>query len=568
MVTIGVASLSMAPGLLKSRRVVAQQPAVAGQPVQDYLGPGGIDADRLHQPPYDLRGRKIAIGQVEPGRPGLFGYDKNVATGRQGLALAGIFFRDRPVQPNAFLDAHAHGVASVMVGQDKTVRGVAPEARLYAGALGSRQFRGGQPEECLTATHIAQQNGGDVRAINLSFGESLRLDRRSVPVLDGNALLTQCIDWLAQEYNSLFVVAGNQGKGGIPIPTDQFNGLTVAYSRPEADGIYRKVDFANLGDEMAGLEHRFIGVERNLNDRNSIGLIAPGRQLNTLLFNGDNRSLSGTSFAAPQVTAAVALLQEYGDRRLRQVHSASQTEPKVASNQHWSLDSRRPEVMKAVLLNAADKLEDAGKGDRLAMTKTILSQNNRDWLSSPAHRNPRLPLDPLFGAGQLNLMRAYQQFSAGQFASPSPESARESAGLPARGWDYNQVGLEVHPPYRDYPLTEPLRQGSYLAVTLAWNRRVELVDQDNSGSYSLGDRFEDRGLNDLNLYLLPIDENNNSRSLWASRSSVDSVEHLFQRIPTTGRYKIRVQYERQVNRPTQAYALAWWGAAASAQLGK
>ena len=37
-----------------------------------------------------------------------------------------------------------------MVGQGKVTRGVAPAARLYAGAMGSRQFRGGQPEECLT----------------------------------------------------------------------------------------------------------------------------------------------------------------------------------------------------------------------------------------------------------------------------------------------------------------------------------------------------------------------------------------------------------------------------------
>ena len=36
----------------------------------------GIDARRLQEPPYSLTGRKIAIGQVEGGRPALFGLDK------------------------------------------------------------------------------------------------------------------------------------------------------------------------------------------------------------------------------------------------------------------------------------------------------------------------------------------------------------------------------------------------------------------------------------------------------------------------------------------------------------
>ena len=36
----------------------------------------GIDARRLHAAPYGLTGRKIAIGQVEIGRPGQFGIDK------------------------------------------------------------------------------------------------------------------------------------------------------------------------------------------------------------------------------------------------------------------------------------------------------------------------------------------------------------------------------------------------------------------------------------------------------------------------------------------------------------
>jgi hypothetical protein len=599
MVTIGFASAMPMVLAQPSRPVRAQatedRPKLP--PGQPFLGPAGIDAQVLHQAPYNLLGRKIAIGQVEPGRPGLFGYDKNVAPGELGLPLAGIFFRDRLVEPNTFVDAHAHSVASFMVGQGKAIRGVAPGARLYSGAMGSRQFRGGQPEECLTIAHVARQNGEDVRAINLSFGESLRLDDRDRPILDGNAHLTQCIDWLAQEYNSLFTVAGNQGKGGIPIPTDHYNGVTVAYTRADESGVYNKVDFANLGDEFVELAYRFIGTERNLDRRSSVSLVAPGRNVEALLLNGDSRTLSGTSFAAPQVTAAVAVLQEYGDRRLASLipaqnaqasHSPadrpkpSGVKPNSPQAPNWSIASRRHEVMKAVLLNACDKLQDsiltpgklqinqlqanqlqanqlpgnpaAPQGLRLGMTKTILGQSNQDWLASPANYSDLLPLDPLFGAGQLNLYRAYVQFSAGQFGPDSPT-------IPARGWDYNQVGAGSTDfvPYRDYALSDPLQGGSYLAVTLTWDRRLELVDRDGDGHYSLGDRFRDRGLNNLNLYLLPANETDSQKSVWSSRSSVDSVEHIFRNIPTTGRYKLRVQYEGQANFPSQKYAIAWWG---------
>ncbi len=572
MLTIGVTSILPMVLAPNSRPVQAQTKAPVraitnvklpqGQP---FLGPAGIDAQVLHEAPYNLLGRKIAIGQVEPGRPGLFGYDKNIATGVQGLQLAGIFFRDRLVEPNTFVDAHAHGVASFMVGQGKITRGVAPAARLYSGAMGSRKFRGGQPEECLTVANVARQNGEDVRAINLSFGESLKLDKRDRPILDGNAHLTQCIDWLAQEYNTLFTVAGNQGKGGIPIPTDHYNGVTVAYTKSNADplkgGIYNKVDFANLGDELPGVAYRFIGKERNLDRRSSVSIVAPGRKLKALLLNGGERVLSGTSFAAPQVTAAVALLQEYGDRR---INDLLQQNDSIPPNAPWSLSSRRHEVMKAVLLNASDKIQDkqtafGNSGSRLGMTKTILGQNNKDWLSSRAHYSRDMPLDPLFGAGQLNLHRAYQQFSAGQYR---PDDSQ----IPLQGWDYNSVGLgqdlDTLSTYRDYPLSETLQRGSYLAATLAWNRKLELVDQDKDGTYSVGDRFQDRGLNNLNLYLIPADETSTSKSVWASNSKVDSVEHIFHRIPKTGQYKLRVQLEGQENTPSQDYAIAWWGASA------
>lgn len=495
------------------------------------IGPEGIDAVRLHQPPYNLTGRKISIGQVEIGRPGQYGLDKAVS-GRE-IALAGVFLRDRPAKANTNLDPHAQNVASVMISSDKAIRGVAPGARLYSGAVGSLKT-GGQPEECLSAQHVAMQNSGDVRAINFSFGETLEREPRVNARLDGNALLTQCIDWSSRFHNVLYAIAGNQGKGGIPIPTDNYNGINVAFSS-RREGIFTKVDVSNLSDIKVGLAGRLNGKEVNLGIRRAIGLVAPGGNISLLNPNGKITKVSGTSFAAPHVTATVALLQEYGDRQLR------------SKKTNWSLNTRRQEVMKAVMLNSADKIKDTVSSLRLGMTKTIIDKQNQDWTSSDAYTDPKIPLHAQMGTGQLNAFRSYWQFIAGEW--------KPTAVVPTIGWDYVSVSANS---VQEYVLAKPLVQGSFVSTTLVWNRLVELNDTNKNQQYDVGENFRDRGLNNLDLYLVSTESTNASSRLCTSISEVDSVEHIFCPVPTTGKYKIRVQFSQKVNTAIQPYALAWW----------
>jgi Subtilase family len=503
--------------------------------VTDSLNESGIDALRLHRSPYNLTGRKIALGQLEVGRPGKFGKDKP-ASGQSTIAVADIFYRNQPARLNRNVDSHAHAVAGVMVSTAKALPGIAPQARLYSAAAGIPR-RNGQPEDCLAAQHLALQNSGDVRAINFSFGESLRSDPRTDAKLDGNALLTQCLDWSARVHNVLYLVAGNQGKGGIPIPTDHFNGMTIASSM-RVQGQFSKVDFGNISDPEARFTTRIIGKETNAGLRRSVSLIAPGNQVS--LWTMDNRLFrsSGTSFAAPHVTATVALLQEFSDRQLRQ------------KLPHWSVDARRHLVMKAVLMNSADKFKDSGNGQMLGMTRTVLTKQNKTWLESDAYRSRQIPLDQQLGAGHLNAFRAYQQFSQGQ--------REPNQSVPSIAWDYRTVDLKAN--VRDYLIEQPLRQGSQIAVTLTWDRQVDLVDRDGDREYDVGEAFREQGLNNLDLYLMPAAENDSAKSIWSSESQVDSVEHLFHKIPQTGRYKIRVHLRQATATAvsTQPYALAWW----------
>ncbi|MFE4104883.1 S8 family serine peptidase [Almyronema epifaneia] len=516
------------------------------------IGPEGIDARRLHEQPYDLTGRKIAIGQVEIGRPGQFGLDK-VAYEMMPVAVRAVFFRDRLASPNQYVDGHAANVASVMISQDKNLTGVAPGATLYSAAIGPLQGRNGQPEECLASQHVALQNGGDVRAMNFSFGEALGRDPRPDPMLDGNALLTQCIDWSHRVHEMLYVIAGNQGSGGIPIPTDNFNGINVAFSTA-IDGRFYRVDYANMGSEPIYRPQRSPAPETNVGPRRSINLVAPGGNLELLDPDGHPRRTSGTSFAAPHVVATIALLQEFGDRQIR-------TGP-----DNWNLDARQPTVMKAILLNSADKIKDSGDGLLLGMTRTLLDEQNTTWLDSDAYRDPKIPLHAELGTGHLNAFRAYQQFQ------PGPQSA--DAAVPLIGWNYSALESPVPPTdlprsqpavlSQDYVFEQPLQGGSFLSATLAWERLVVLQDENQNDLYDIGETFADRGLNNLDLYLMPAEATDISQSLWSSVSEADSVEHIFFPIPETGRYKLRVVYRQQVNDELlQRYALAWWAVGAN-----
>jgi hypothetical protein len=518
----------------------------------------GINARTLQKAPYNLTGKHVFIGQVELSRPSRFAVDKItnklLQLDRIIVQPYEVFFRDGKAIPNRNVDDHSAQVAAVIISQHKIRRGVAPDAKLLSSAYSQRR-QDGQPEACIAAQHVARQYNATVRAINFSFGELLSEDPRPNAQLDGNALLTLCVDWIAATYNTLSIVAGNQGKGGIPIPTDLYNGFTVGFTR-EVDGIYRQVDRGNLIDEPyldrngngkydqgevfsdLNKDGKWTsGVESPIDGRRSMAILAPGNNLKLPTLQSKFKNANGSSFAAPHVVGTIALLHEYANRQ-------------IASGK-WSIDARRHELIKAVLINSADKLKDSGDGKILGMSKTILDAFGKTWIDTEAYLSREIPLSRSLGAGQLNANRAFQQYQAGQ---QSPNNG--SANISAIGWDTNIVEADK---YQDYVFSDRIDADSFISATLTWDRQVKLNDKNGNGLFDIGESFSDEGFNKVELYLMRSQDTDISQNIWSSVSQVDNLQHIFIKIPITGKYKLRVVFKSpHTSRNNQRYGLAWW----------
>lgn len=199
-------------------------------------GPNGINSDPLFNAQGAvLTGSGIAIGQVEPSRPGDPNFDTDDSLFHLLVRPTGVFHRNPgsvsfdPImnEPTEIIDVgaggHATWVAGVMISTDisdpdmdgDVPIGVATGARLYAAGF-NPMGPNLDEEAAITLQHLSTLPGVNIRAINMSFGTPLRDSH----VLDGNSHLTLFIDWSAAAHDVLYVRAGNETIHGAPQSTD------------------------------------------------------------------------------------------------------------------------------------------------------------------------------------------------------------------------------------------------------------------------------------------------------------------------------------------------------------
>lgn len=552
--------------------------AASGQAFADdtSAGANGINSRGL-----GLTGAGVSIGQVETGRPGRTGHDANGEwywdvngsgtwnAGEQFIDLdnntmysagwinahpdvqpAAVFSRNNGANQAPFLNPlpqpggpwaresfaqynqfdwavthpqlrnHPMEVASVMIGTGAVDKGVAPGASLYSGAMGI----GASQDDALITTQRVQLAGA-TRAINHSYGFGPQ------PNADGLTKLAMGVDYLATRYRTLHVVAGDETQNPVSnpgAPSDAYNVMNVA-SSTRVGGEFTQVSAFNVTTVGSG-------------GRRTVHITAPGEDIAMAQWGTGGYGVnSGTSFAAPHVTAVSAMLQERGNSTL--------------------LDTsyRDHRVQKAIIMNSADKLKDDGTrgplGALLGMEKTIRDKAGNDWFSNEAYYSDAIPLDDEIGVGQLNASRALRQFNGGEYNPDWYPNMGGGGNIPLIGWS-DGVTDAVGRSY-NYTFVPTLTLGSFISITLCWDRVVTLADANNDGLFTGGENFAVTGLANFSLFLERDYGNNNWAIDRQSTSLVDNTEHIFARISGTGRYRIRVEHTGGLNTWTD-YGLAWW----------
>jgi hypothetical protein len=291
------------------------------------------------------------------------------------------------------------------------------------------------------------------------------------------------------------------------------------------DGFLAVVGLNNAGSgatEMPLLAESYNALSVGRSDGGAIGgytaLEGPGRVLPDIV-----APMGATSWATPLVSGSAAVLLQTAD-----------------NNPLWTDARSNSEVIKSMLMAGATKQQLPG------------------W-----SRTTTRPLDPNYGAGQLNIYNSYHILTGGEHA------ASTSANLPGTsltdGWDFETITSSST--QRQYYFTVPagcaLRDFS---TVLNWNRTITPV-----AKYGLPYYQWNSSLANLDLQLSQASNFVVGSTVDASQSPIDNVEHIYRgaadpNLPTStnelgpGQYALSVSANFAGTSLTSSdYALAWRG---------
>lgn len=472
-----------------------------------------------------LSGAAVNVGEVDVARAGVTGFD---SAGKSHPAIIPVESKNTGgttvTGPDVGLNTagfeHGLETAGIIIARANlhpgTPPGIAPNASLFSAGFHHPVIDPSDDanDQLLSVQYIAKRydfsNPDHIRAINHSWADG------KIGPFSGNHRLTLGMDWMASKFDVLNVIAGpyEPAAGGVDDvpPADNYNGITVAFTSKQ-DG-YHRVDVRNYNDEVYDAD----------GGRVSVDLLAPGHGVNVPTVNGGLLTNAyGSSIAAPHVTGGVAILNEFSDYQTF-----------IAQEPRWDFDNpRRHEVLKAVLLNSANK--------------SVIDEVGFHWFQSEAYTDDTISLDQQMGAGLLDVGRAVAQFAPGEY--------NVFELIPPIGWDWGETG-GVGSPLYEYPFADELPVGQ-ITITLAWDRRVDKTSgADNT--FAPSDGFAGHAVDNLDLFLLPAgatDPDTESIPLLRSWSEDDNVEHIYADIPEKDDYKI-VIYQRSGEEVD--YGLAWW----------
>lgn len=369
---------------------------------------------------------------------------------------------------------------------------------------------------------------------------------------------TVALDGLAnQSPNSTFVVsAGNEADpdnapntppvtNTVGAPGSGYNAITVGALRNDGNNNYNSVaNFSSRGPQDFGYVNFSLGGALfGCNAcRAAVDIVAPGTTLTLAYYGGQtggnnptlpgspggpaslpssySLGLAGTSFSSPVVAGGAALLD-----------SASYGTPALAAN----LQSRDARVIKAVLLNSADKISGwtNGQAPHPNGNGGVVTTQSLDYNS---------------GAGAMNLTRAYAQYVTAATQDVPGTPAGLQGFVDPTGWDF---GVVSHNNDNVYIINQVLPAGALLTVTLDWFRERALDAQLLT--------IDEIAQADLDL---AVRDTFTGNIISESISSVNNVEHLSFQLPRTSIYQLEVTFFGTIfdftnTYTTEQYGLAW-----------
>jgi hypothetical protein len=470
-------------------------------------------------------GTNAVIANIEAG---------HIWSGHEALAHV-LQIPNHPLALNEF-DRHATWVGMILGGRrggtnpGSYQQGMAPDAQLYSGAT-SRQWKG----ERFTAASSPSNDEVEFDQFRRAFSTGINAAGRRADVINaswgsgggtnGSDALSIGFDGFANAdpHTLLVASAGNYGPGPDTVfsPAAAYNNMSVAGLGPNPP--YNRIGFFSSG----GPNDYADPVNGTANDaRQVVDIAAPGQNLSLAYYGGEtggngttdnpavsgpgpsgppsgpaggpdfySRGIYGTSFAAPTVAGGAALLYDAA-------YSI------FTSND----DARDARVMKAVLMNSADKT--AGWDN----AQTAHSNGNGGVLTTQG-------LDNRVGTGRMNLATAYHQFLTG--TTDVSGAASGNLGLVETiGWDFGEVAI---PTTNDYYFDSPLLGGSTFTATLTWFRDRAINDSNTV--------FDD-SYDDLNLELWSVEDGTLTSLISESSSQYNNSEHFLFRVAVHRRLRL------------------------------
>jgi hypothetical protein len=232
---------------------------------------------------------------------------------------------------------------------------------------------------------------------------------------------------------------------------------------------------------------------------------------------------SNTSDAAPIVAAAAALLVQAGHSGAARLSTGSSKIGGIGT----VYDAERALTVKAVLMAAA----------RRATNNTSTPSNISGYgAGGNATGNG---LDARYGAGQLDVLAAWQVLAAGE--QPGTASPGSSGGIGPCGFDYLAAfgGGGSSPTLNTYHFTATA--GSQLAATLAWNLQVSDDSSLTTTLYPLR---------------LSLQDTTSGVSVALSASTIENTQNLWVPLVQGHGYQLQVSAAGSTAFSTP-YALAW-----------